>query len=128
MRAFSTEMGPVTTIGWPQNLYRDRFGRVLNREGRVAHIVHQYDRRKRLEATLGRRYAMLQRPEAPPADPAPVDTTAALSRGERAHGVMPDAPGQVISPHLRRRPHRSRSAGAGTGGDRGTPSSRVTAD
>jgi hypothetical protein len=78
VRAHSNEEGPVTTIGWPQHLYRDRFGRVLNRNGTLVHIVHQYDRRKRLVASLGVRYALVARPEEPPRDAAPVDTTAAL--------------------------------------------------
>ena len=75
-RAFSNEEGPVTTIGWPEHLYRDRYGRVLNRNGEVVHIVHQYDRRKRLLSTLGKRYQLVERPEAPPRTKAPVDTAA----------------------------------------------------
>ena len=55
VRAWSNEEGPVTTIGWPEHLYRDRFGRVLNRAGELVHVVHQYDRRKRLLSSLGRR-------------------------------------------------------------------------
>ena len=35
VRAWSNEAGPVTTIGWPEHLYRDRFGRVLNRKGEL---------------------------------------------------------------------------------------------
>jgi hypothetical protein len=83
VRAHSNEEGPVTTIGWPQHLYRDRFGRVLNRKGAVVHIVHQYDRRKRLVSSLGARYALLAKPEEPPRDAAPVDTTAAMTRRGR---------------------------------------------
>ena len=30
VHAFTNEDGPVTNIGWPEHLYRDRFGRVLN--------------------------------------------------------------------------------------------------
>ena len=66
----------MTTIGWPEHLYRDRYGRVLNRNGEVVHIVHQYDRRKRLLSTLGKRYQLVERPEAPPRTKAPVDTAA----------------------------------------------------
>ena len=88
VRAFSTETGPITTIGWPEHLYRDRFGRVLNRLGEVVHIVHQYDRRKRLVATMGRRYDLVNRVERPPGNPAPVDTTLALrSLTARGAGV-----------------------------------------
>ena len=79
VRTWSNEEGPVTTIGWPEHLYRDRFGRVLNRRGVLVHIVHQYDRRKRLVASLGRRYALVDKPETPPRTTAPVDTTAAFS-------------------------------------------------
>lgn len=81
VRALSNEDGPVTTIGWPQHLYRDRFGRVLNRRGEVVHIVHQYDRRKRLLTTLGARYTLVRTPETPPRAAAPVDTTADLTKG-----------------------------------------------
>ena len=87
VRALSNEAGPVTTIGWPQHLYRDRFGRVLNRLGDVAHIVHQYDRRKRLVSTLGARYQLLSesKVEKPPRTSAPIDTTAGLPR---SNGTM----------------------------------------
>ena len=44
------------------------------------HIVHQYDRRKRLLATLGRRYGLVSAPEAPPKTAVPVDTTAAFDQ------------------------------------------------
>ena len=81
VRAFSNENGPVTTVGWPQHLYRDRFGRVLNRRGEVVHLVHQYDRRKRLLTSLGARYALVSKPEAPPRDAAPVDTAAGFRNG-----------------------------------------------
>lgn len=81
VRAFSNERGPVHHIGWPQHLYRDRFGRVLNRAGDVVHVVHQFDRRRRLLGTLGSRYALIDRPEPPPRDGAPVDTVAAFLRG-----------------------------------------------
>jgi hypothetical protein len=81
IRAFSNEEGPITTIGWPQHLYRDRFGRVLNRKGDLVHVVHQYDRRKRLLASLGQRYALVKLPEQPPRTPAEVDTTVGLGRG-----------------------------------------------
>ena len=80
VRVWSNEAGPVTTIGWPEHLYRDRFGRVLNREGALVHVVHQYDRRKRLVASLGHRYALVERPEPPPRTRAGVDTTAAFSQ------------------------------------------------
>jgi hypothetical protein len=80
VRAWSNEHGPVTTIGWPEHLYRDRFGRVLNRDGVVVHVVHQYDRRKRLVASLGQRYALVSQPEAPPRTAAPVDTASAFTR------------------------------------------------
>lgn len=81
VRALSNEEGPVTTIGWPQHLYRDRFGRVLNRRGELVHVVHQYDRRKRLVASLGARYALVSNPEVPPRTAAPVDTARDLVRG-----------------------------------------------
>ena len=81
VRAWSNEAGPVTTVGWPEHLYRDRFGRVLNRAGELVHIVHQYDRRKRLLASLGRRYTLVDRPEAPPRTAAPVDTASAFTGG-----------------------------------------------
>jgi len=81
VRAWSNERGPVTTVGWPEHLYRDRFGRVLNRDGELVHVVHQYDRRKELQATLGSRYALVKEPEAPPRTAAPTDTTAALVSG-----------------------------------------------
>ena len=55
VRACSAELGPVSTIGWPEHLYRDRYGRVLNRAGEVAHVVHQFDRRKQLVDSLGAR-------------------------------------------------------------------------
>ena len=55
VRACSAERGPVSTIGWPEHLYRDRYGRVLNRAGEVAHVVHQFDRRKQLVDSLGAR-------------------------------------------------------------------------
>ena len=70
----------MTTIGWPEHLYRDRYGRVLNRRGDVVHIVHQYDRRKRLQSTIGRRYDMVKNPEPPPRNLAPLDTTAAFTK------------------------------------------------
>ena len=57
VRACSAERGPVSTIGWPEHLYRDRYGRVLNRAGEVAHVVHQFDRRKQLLDSLGARRA-----------------------------------------------------------------------
>ncbi len=79
VRAWSNEEGPITTIGWPEHLYRDRFGRVLNRAGELVHVVHQYDRRKRLLASLGGRYALVKQPEAPPRDAAPVNTSAAFA-------------------------------------------------
>lgn len=79
VRAWSNEVGPVTTIGWPEHLYRDRFGRVLNRQGQLVHVVHQFDRRKRLLASLGRRYALVDNPEPPPRDAAPVDTAATFT-------------------------------------------------
>ena len=47
--------------------------------GELVHIVHQYDRRKQLVASLGQRYILVTSPERPPGDPAPVDTTAALN-------------------------------------------------
>ena len=56
VRACSAERGPVSTIGWPEHLYRDRYGRVLNRAGEVAHVVHQFDRRKQLVDSLGSPY------------------------------------------------------------------------
>jgi len=87
VRAFTNEEGPVTTIGWPEHLYRDRFGRVLNRRGELVHVVHQFDRRKRLVASLGRRYALIERPERPPREPAPVDT----ARGAFTAGGWPRA-------------------------------------
>ena len=71
----------MTNIGWPEHLYRDRFGRVLNRNGELVHIVHQYDRRKRLVASLGKRYALVDRPEPPPRTAAPVDTAAPFAGG-----------------------------------------------
>ena len=80
VRALSNEEGPVTSIGWPQHLYRDRMGRVLNRRGDVVHIVHQYDRRKRLQSTIGRRYDMVKNPEPAPRNLAPLDTTAAFAK------------------------------------------------
>lgn len=80
VRAWSNEDGPVTTIGWPQHLYRDQFGRVINRQGELVHIVHQYDRRKRLMTSLGARYALVKQPETPPRTAAPVDTAAELNR------------------------------------------------
>ena len=99
VRAWTNEDGPVTTIGWPEHLYRDRFGRVLNRRGELVHLVHQYDRRKRLIASLGRRYALVDRPEAPPRNAAPIDTAAAFNsdgflRGARfgaSRRSIPDA-------------------------------------
>jgi len=77
VRPFTNEDGPVTTIGWPEHLYRDKFGRVLNRRGDVVHVVHQFDRRRRLLSTLGKRYALVDKPEPPPSTAAPVDTAAA---------------------------------------------------
>ena len=79
VRAFSTERGPVTTVGWPEHLYRDRYGRVLNRDGELAHIVHQYDRRPQLIASLGRRYDLVKNPEPPPRTPPPLDTAEAFA-------------------------------------------------
>ena len=74
VRACSAERGPVSTIGWPEHLYRDRYGRVLNRAGEVAHVVHQFDRRKQLVDSLGARctaprHALPRRATAPPAAP-----------------------------------------------------------
>jgi len=79
VRACSAERGPVSTIGWPEHLYRDRYGRVLNRAGEVAHVVHQFDRRKQLVDSLGARctaprHAPPRRATAPPT--APGDRTA----------------------------------------------------
>ena len=83
VRAWTNEDGPVTTIGWPEHLYRDRFGRVLNRKGELAHVVHQYDRRKRLIGSLGRRYQLIDQPELPPRRRAPVDTARAFGSDGR---------------------------------------------
>ena len=70
VRACSAELGPVSTIGWPEHLYRDRYGRVLNRAGEVAHVVHQFDRRKQLVDSLGARCTAAPR-RAPPRRPPP---------------------------------------------------------
>ena len=102
VRAWSNEEGPVTTIGWPEHLYRDRFGRVLNRRGELVHVVHQFDRRKRLLASLGHRYKLVDKPEAPPRDAAPVNTSAAFS----ADGWPSTSAGASV--HGRARAHWSR--------------------
>jgi hypothetical protein len=87
VQAWSNEDGPVTTIGWPEHLYRDRYGRVLNRRGELVHVVHQYDRRKRLMASLGRRYDLVSKPEPAPRDPAPTDTASAFTQSGWPQGI-----------------------------------------
>ena len=87
VRAWTNEDGPVTTIGWPEHLYRDRFGRVLTRQGELVHIVHQYDRRKRLVASLGKRYQLVEKIEPPPRTQAPVDTASAFASDGWIPGV-----------------------------------------
>lgn len=86
VRAETAEEGTVNTVGWPEHVYRDRYGRVLNRAGAVAHIVHQFDRRKQLLDTLGARYALIEKPERPPRTAAPVDTAAPLATMLRGGG------------------------------------------
>ena len=50
----SHEAGPVATVGRaPIEVRRDSYGRVLNENGEVAAVVHQYDR----SGTLGGQYA-----------------------------------------------------------------------
>ena len=72
-------------------------GRVLNRRGELVHVVHQYDRRKRLLASLGRRYALVERPEVPPQTAAPVDTaTAFTSQGWPQQQTQPPASGAAV--------------------------------
>ena len=66
---------------------------MLNRNGELVHVVHQYDRRKRLVASLGRRYALIDKPEAPPRTRAPVDTAAAFTPEGWPRGASANGPG-----------------------------------
>ena len=95
VRASSNEEGPITTIGWPEHLYRDRFGRVLNRRGELVHVVHQFDRRPQLMVSLGQRYSLVAKPESPPRTSAPVDTASAFASDGYVRTDGPDRMGHA---------------------------------
>lgn len=58
IRVFDNQNGPVLTLGYvPESkLLFDQEGRLLNRDGSVVHVVHQFDRHPKLAEQVARRY------------------------------------------------------------------------
>ena len=56
VKLWRQEDGPINTVGWPEHIHKDKDNNLINKNGELYNVVHQYDRHKDLSLHFTQKY------------------------------------------------------------------------